>query len=345
MKQNGAKLYMVLKVWNNIRKKQFTPLYLVYGTESFLLNETKQLLFDHVLTDEEAEINFSIYDLEETPVEIAIEDAETLPFLGERRLIILQNPVFLTAGKTKEKIDHHIAKLEAYLNEPAPYSIVVFLANYEKLDERRKITKLLKQKATLIEAKKLSEAELTAWIRNRVASHSLEIDQHAIELLFTLVGDNLFLLTNEIDKLILYANGKQVINISDVETLVSRSLEQNIFELVDKVVHRKISEALRIYYDLLKQNEEPIKILSIIAGQFRLIYQAKDLARRGYGEKQIASYLKVHPYRVKLAIEQARYFSDEELVHIIQLLAESDYAMKTGTMNKKLIIEMFLFKL
>ncbi|UAC47312.1 DNA polymerase III subunit delta [Bacillus aquiflavi] len=331
---------MVFNIWKKIKKKQFASLYLVYGTEAFLINETKQLLVHHVLEKEEIEFNFSSYDLEETPIETALEDAETFPFIGDKRLIILQNPFFLTSAKGK--VDHHLAKLEAYLKEPAPYSIVVFLAPYEKLDERRKLTKELKRKAETIEGKKLNERELKEWIHERASLHSILIDEDAVDLLLLLVGTNLFLLTSEIDKLALYAKH---IDIHTVEKLVSRSLEENIFHLVDKIVHRKIDEALRIFYDLLKQNQEPIKILSIISGQFRLIYQVKELARQGYGEKQIAGYLKVHPYRVKLAAGQARFFSNEELIRKIDLLSQADYEMKTGAMNKVLIIEMFLFKL
>ncbi len=130
-----------------------------------------------------------------------------------------------------------------------------------------------------------------------------------------------------------------------VEKLVSKSLEQNIFTLIEKVVQRKLDEALRIYYDLLKQNEEPIKILALLAGQFRLIYQVKELARRGYGQQQIASFLKTHPYRVKLAAGHADKFTDEELTNLMRLIAEADYQMKTGGMNKSLLIEMLLFHL
>lgn len=336
---------VVLDVWGKIRKGQFASVYLIYGTEAYLMNETKQLLYQHVLTKEEAEFNFSIYDLEETPIDVAIEDAETLPFIGEKRLIICQNPIFLTAEKPKEKIEHHLTKLENYLKEPSPFSIIVFLATYEKLDERKKITKQLKRQATTIEAKKLNEKELKTWLRKYISSQSIDIADDGIELLISLVGPNLFLLTSEVDKLILYVNDKRFIDRTDIARLVSRSLEQSVFSLVDKIVQRKIDEAFRIYYDLLKQNEEPLKMLAIITGQFRLIYQAKDLSRRGYGEKQIAKYLRVHPYRVKLALGQARYFSDEELINIMDLLAESDYAMKTGLMDKQLLIELFLFKL
>ncbi|KAB2333932.1 DNA polymerase III subunit delta [Bacillus mesophilum] len=332
-------------IWKQIKGQRFAPVYLIYGTEPYLINETKQLLIEHSLNEDELDFNLASYDLEETPIETALEDAETLPFMGERRLILLQNPVFLTAEKPKSKVEHNVAKLEAYLKEPSPYSIVVFSGAYEKLDERKKITKQLKKTAAIVEAKKLGENELKTWIRERAALNGVQIDEEAVELMLALAGTNLFMLTSEIDKISLYADDEKRIDQKMVEKLVARSLEQNIFALVDKIVHRKIDEALRIFYDLLKQNEEPIKILAVITGQFRLIYQVKELARKGYGQNQMAGQLKIHPFRVKLAAGQAQLFDDQELSAIMSQLADADYQMKTGGMNKTMLIEMFLFKL
>lgn len=336
---------MVLDIWRKIKKREIAPIYLLYGTEAFLINETKQLLLNHILDVEEKDFNFSAYDLEETPIDVALEDAETFPFLGEKKVVFLHNPVFLTAEKTKEKVVHDLIKLEAYLKEPAPYTVMVISAPYEKLDERKKITKELKRNAELVEAKKLNEHELKNWIKDRAAGNGIEIEAAAIDQLLALVGTNMFMITTEVDKLALYAAEHNRIDVDLVEKLVARSLEQNIFTLIEKVVQRRLDEALRIYYDLLKQNEEPIKILALLAGQFRLIYQVKELSRRGYGQQQIAGYLKTHPFRVKLASGQANKFTDEELAQLMELLAEADYQMKTGGMNKSLLIEMLLFRL
>ncbi|WP_223591292.1 DNA polymerase III subunit delta [Neobacillus bataviensis] len=336
---------MVLDVWKKIKQREFAPIYLLYGTEAFLINETKQLLLNTVLGEEEKEFNFAAYDLEETPIELALEDAETFPFLGDRKVIFLHNPAFLTAEKTKEKVDHNLTRFEAYLKEPAPYTIMVISAPYEKLDERKKITKEMKRNAEIVEAKKLNEFELKNWVKTRAKSSGIEFEQDAIDQLLALSGTNMFMLSSEIEKLALYAAEKKRIDVTIVEQLVARSLEQNIFTLVEKVVQRKLDEALRIYFDLLKQNEEPIKILALLAGQFRLIYQVKELSRRGYGQQQIAGYLKTHPFRVKLALGQAASFTDEDLSHLMGLLAEADYQMKTGGMNKSLLIEMLLFRL
>lgn len=336
---------MIMEIGKQMKEKQAAPIYLLYGIESFLINETKQLLLNTILQVEEMDFNLSVYDLEETPIEEAIEDAETFPFFGEKKLLFLHNPVFLTAEKTKEKVEHNLPKFEKYLKEPAPYSVLVLVAPYEKLDERKKITKELKRTAVTVEAKKLKEHELKGWIKDRVKTTGLEITADAIERMLALAGTNLFMLSNEVDKLTLYAKDEKTIDAAIVEKLVAKSLEQTIFSLIDKVVQRKIDEALRIYYDLLKQNEEPIKILAVLAGQFRLIYQVKELARKGYGQQQIAGYLKIHPFRIKLAANQAGNFQDEELANIMELLAEADFQMKTGGMSKTLLVEMFLLRL
>ncbi|MBE6185072.1 DNA polymerase III subunit delta [Heyndrickxia ginsengihumi] len=335
----------MIDLWKKIERQQFSPLYLLYGKEDYLIQETKQKLINKVLTPEEMDFNYASYDLEETPIEVAVEDAETFPFMGEKRLVFVHNPYFLTTEKPKQKVDHHIEALEAYIQAPAPYTIFVLIGTYEKLDERKKITKLLKKHAEVGQANQLNDNDLKSWIVDRANEHGFRIGKEATEMLIELSGTNLNSLANEIDKLCLFATGEKEITLQMVEQLTARSLEQNIFKLVEKVVQRRIDEALRIYYDLLKQNEEPIKLLAVLANQFRLIYQTKELARRGYGQQQIASHLKVHPFRVKLAAGQAKLFSEEELNHIMFLLAESDYKMKTSGLRKEMIIEMFLFRI
>nr|WP_100332074.1 DNA polymerase III subunit delta [Bacillus xiapuensis] len=334
-----------MPIWKKIKNKQFSPVYLLYGNEMFLINETKHQLVHHALTQEEMDFNLASFDLEETPVETALEEAETLPFMGERKLVFLHNPLFLTAERAKEKVDHNLKKLEQYLQNPAPYTLLVFIAPYEKLDERKKLTKQMKKQAEVLEAKKLGEKELKKWLKDRAASNHVQIEEEALDHLIALAGTNLMVLTSELDKLSLYALEEKCITKEMVIKLTARSLEQDIFSLVDRVVTGKVEEAFRIYYDLLKLNEEPIKILALIASQFRLIYQTKELSRKGYGQQQIAGYLKVHPFRVKLAAGQSRRFTDEQLSAIMMMLADSDLQMKSNGMAKPMIIEMFLFKL
>ncbi|NPC93380.1 DNA polymerase III subunit delta [Bacillus sp. WMMC1349] len=336
---------MVFDVWKGLTKGDIHSVYCLYGKETFLLQETVQRIRQAVVDEETKDFNLSVFDLEEDSLELAVEDAETFPFMGERRLVIVKNPSFLTAEKKKEKHEHNLGMLEAYITQPAPYSVFVLLAPYEKLDERKKLTKLLKKHAYMVEAKELNGKETADFIKSLAKSEGKQVETEAAEELVILCNASLSAIDQEIKKLSTYIGERELIALADVKKLVARGLEQNIFELINKIVNRNRTEALQIFYDLLKQNEEPIKMMALIVNQFRLILQTKYFSQQGYGQKQIASNLKVHPFRIKLAIDQAKLFSEEELKNIIEQLAVMDYEMKTGKKDKQLLLELFLLKL
>jgi DNA polymerase-3 subunit delta len=333
---------MVVQVWKDIKKKKIEPVYCIYGNETYLIQETVSLLKKTIVDEATKDFNFSVYDLEEESIEHAVEDAETFPFMGNQRLVIAKSPSFLSSEKKKEKIDHPLDRFESYLRDPAPYTVFVLYAPYAKLDERKKITKLLKKEACMVEAKELSGSELTEFTLNLVAVEKKSISPEAAEQLILLTSGNLSAISQEVKKLCTYKINQEDITIDDVNKLVARNLEQNIFELINKIVNKQRTEALQIFYDLIKQKEEPIKMLALIINQFRLIQHVKYFQTQGYGQKQMASNIKIHPFRVKLALEQARLFSEEELKEIIKQLAEMDYEMKTGKRDKQLILELFL---
>ncbi len=336
---------MIFNVWKEIKQKKLQSIYLLLGREAFLMQETVQLIINAALNDEEKDFNLSIYDMEETSIDTAIEDAETLPFMGEKRVVIIKNPFFLTSEKKKEKVEHKLDKLEQYLNSPAPYTILLFVAPYEKLDERKKITKLLKKQSIVLEMNSLSEKDTIEWITEMAEQEVVYFSKEAIDELMVLTAGDLMILNQELKKISTYVGEGGQVTPDIIRLLVPRTLEQNIFELIDNVIHRRSSEALRIFYDLLKNNEEPIKILSLLVNQFRLILQVKELSGTGYGQQQIANTVKVHPFRVKLALQQAKLFNSDELAKILLELAEADYQMKTGKKDKQLVLELFLLKL
>jgi len=332
-----------MDVLKELKKGRFRSLYLLYGPEQYFIEEARQLLIKGALGGDNTDLNVNSFDMMEVPVEAALEEAETLPFLGDRKLVFVQNPVFFTAEKAK--IEHNVKRLEQYLQDPAPFTILVFQGRFEKLDERKKLTKLIKKQAGVLEAKRPAERELSGWIKGRAAEEGVIIEEEAIHQLLAIAGFNLSVLSMEIMKLALHAGPGNEITEESVTALTARTLESDIFRLVDRIVTGNLPEALRIYYDLIRLNEEPLKILAVIAGQFRLIYQVKELMKKGYGQQQVAGHLKVHPFRVKIAGGQARAFSDGQLAAIVQMLAESDYEMKSSGMDKKMIIELFFFRL
>ncbi|MDR9795824.1 DNA polymerase III subunit delta [Aeribacillus composti] len=336
---------MIVDLWNSFKKKQFQSLYLFYGKESFLLNETIRKLLTEAISEDEREFNYSVYDMEETNIETAVEDGETMPFLGERRMVVVKNPYFLTSEKKKEKVEHNLKKLEQYVENPAPFTVFVFLLPHEKIDERKKLTKQIKKAATVVEMNSFSEEETVKWIKEKAEAENVAMEKEAIDELMEKTSGNLMIIDKEMEKLCAYVGSGNKLTAEIVKQLVARSLEQNVFDLIDAVVKKKTEEAFKIFYDLLKINEEPIKILSLLTQQFRLLYQVKQLSKSGYGQDRMASSLKVHPFRIKLALKQEKQFSASELQSIIKALAETDFEIKTGKKDRQLALEFLLLKL
>lgn len=327
-----------------INKGQLAPVYLFLGTESYLAESGRRELTNQVLAEDEMDLNFGAYDMEEIPVGVALDDAESVPFFGDKRLVIIDRPTFFTAEKSKQKLEHDLVWLENYLNNPPEFTVLAFFAPYEKLDERKKITKLVKKVATVVEVKTLSEKEVRHFLKELIANEDYQISPEAFELLIQLTDAKLSTAMSELPKLFLFASDTKQITKSAVNELVAKSLEQNIFALVEYVLKKRVADALTLYQDLLLQKEDPIKINAILMTQFRLLIQVKILEKKGYQQGDIAGMLKVHPYRVKLAIQQARKFSEQVLVTAFDGLVEAEYRLKTGQGDKEMQFELFVLQ-
>ncbi|GGF83531.1 DNA polymerase III subunit delta [Paenibacillus aceti] len=328
-----------------IKQGKISPLYLCYGTEKYQIQQFIALLQEQVVDPDQRDFALAHFDLTETPVEVVIEEAETPPFLAERKLIIAKDSALFTAGRDGSKIEHKVETLLDYSKNPAEYSVIVFVVNSEKLDERKKVVKAIKSAGIALSFLPVSGAELVQWVVREVESRGSRIGTDAAEALIASAGVQMSALAVEVDKLCLYAGPGGKIEPATVEQLVARSTEQNVFVMVENIANLKLDKALDIFYELLKQREEPIKIAALIARQFRIMLQVKDLARQSYSQQQIASQLSLHPYAVKIAGEQARKFDAAMLRSILSELAELDYKMKSGRIDKVLGLEMFLLKL
>ncbi|MWV45325.1 DNA polymerase III subunit delta [Paenibacillus sp. HJL G12] len=328
-----------------IKQGEISPFYLLYGTEKYQMNEFVTVLEDQVLTPEERDFALVHYDLSDTPLQAVVEEAEMVPFMVPRKLILVQDASVFTAGKDNAKMEHRVESLLEYMKNPAEYSVLVFLVNQEKLDERKKVVKEMKTKGTLLSFTPLGSEDLLKWIGKKVKERDCTLEAGAAEMVVRNAGTQLQTLSAEIDKLCLYAGKGGAISINVVEQLIARNTEQNVFALVEDIANLRVDRALGIFYELLKQKEEPIKIAALIARQFRIILQVKDLGGQSYSQQQIASQLSLHPYAVKIAGEQARKFQAAQLKQILSRLGTLDFQMKTGAIDKVLGLELFLLRL
>ncbi|MFB5677234.1 DNA polymerase III subunit delta [Paenibacillus terreus] len=328
-----------------IRKGDIAPVYLLYGTEKYQMTQFVDMLQKHIIEEEHREFAVIPYDLTDTPLEAVVEEAETVPFLVPKKLVLVRDAGVFTAGKDGGKVEHRLDTLAAYIENPAEYSVIVFMVHADKLDERKKIVKQIKNTAAVITFSPLSSEELLSWVEKRAGERHVGLEAGAAAALVRNAGTGLQALAAEIDKLCLFAGEGGTIGVKDIDSLVARSTEQNVFVMVEELANLRMENALSIFYELLKQREEPIKIAALITRQFRIILQVKELAQQSYSQQQVAGQLGLHPYAVKIAGEQARRFRPERLRWILNELAELDYRMKTGAVDKVLGMELFFLKL
>lgn len=313
-------------------------IYLFYGIEDYLIQKE----IDNIKQKNNIEeISISRYDLTNTNIEKIIEDCEMNSMFTDKKVIIVNNSYIFTGQSKKGQIEQNLEALEKYLNNPNIDTLLIFISDSEKLDERKKIVKLIKQKGIV------KEFNTTTNINNIVKSffNDYKISDSSITKLINRVGNNLPLLEEEAEKLKLYKDDIKEINDEDILKITNKNVDLDIFKLIDNIIMKNKKVAIETYNEMIKYGEEPIKILIMIASQIRLMYQTKLLYKKGYTEKDSASLLGIHPYRVKLATEKGRKYTESDLLMYLDNLADLDSKIKQSNVDKKMAIELFILKI
>mgnify|MGYP003301959977 CR=1 FL=1 len=308
-------------------------LYLIYGLEKYLIdNEIKKILTENSIE----KINVVNYNLEEDNLKDIIEDAQTISMFGDKKAIIVDNSFIFTGKNLKNDINLEL--LLDYFKNYNPDTILIFYVIHEKLDERKKIVKEIKKIATIKEFNKSSNSN--SIVKDMFDDYCINFAD--INLLIDRVGNNLEILSQEIYKIKCFKDKDKDITRDDIINLTAKNIDIDIFSFIDTLINRDKNKTLETYYEMLKNGEEPIKILVILANQFRIMYQAKQLYKMGYSGNDIASSLGIHPYRIKLALEKVRNYDSNSLLNYLSKLADLDYDIKIGNIDAGLGLELFI---
>ena len=310
--------------------------YLLYGLENFLIEkEIKNIINKNNIED----INISKYDLEINTIKEILDDANTVSLFSSKKLIIVENS-FIFSRVTTKKVDN-IELLEEYLKQNNLDVMILFINHNEKLDSVKKIVKIMKENGKILEFNPIKNINSTV----KTMFDDYKLESGIIDLLINRVGNNLEMLYQEIEKLKLYKIDDKIINKQDVLSLTTEIIDIDIFKFVDDIINKNKNNAIKTYKELLKLNEEPIKIIALIASKFRLMYQASLLAKKGYTEDQISEILNVHKYPVHLAILAGYKYNPKILLKHLNNLADLDIGIKSGEKDKDLALELFILSL
>lgn len=310
--------------------------YLLYSLEKFLLNRE----IDNIKKNNDIEdINISHFDLNTDLIEDVIEDAETFSMFADKKMIIVSNSLVFSAKKNN--IEQNLEVLEHYLNNFNPSTILVFTLNDSKLDERKKITKLVKKIGSVKEIN--DQTNINSLVKEMFGEY--KIDNKNITLFIDRVGTNLDIINQEINKIKIYKDNDKNITEEDILNLTHENIEANLFLLIDEIISNNKSNALNIYHELIKLNEEPIAIIISLANKIRSLYQTKELFSKGYKETDIASILGVKPGYLYYMRDSLKKYDSKTLLSLLNKLGELDFNIKKGIIDKESALELFIIEI
>ena len=296
-----------------------------------------------------ADLNFAHFDMKEATYKDIELELLSLPFFADEKIVILDHFVDITTAKKRYLTDDELKAFEEYLGNPSPTSKLVIFAE-GKLDSKRRLVKLLKRDAKVFEAIEPKEQELRAYFQKWSQRQGLTFAEKSFDHLLIKSGFQF----SEIQKnLIFLQSYKADSNITeeDIVQAIPKTLQDNIFDLTQLILAKKIDQARDLVKDLTLQGEDEIKLIAIMLGQFRLYTQVKILQESGQTESQMVSSLgnylgrNPNPYQIKFALRDSRRLSLDFLQNSIRYLIQADYQIKTGVYEKGYLFERALLQI
>ena len=296
-----------------------------------------------------ADLNFAYFDMKEVDYNSLELELVSLPFFADEKIVILDHFVDITTAKKRYLTDDELKSFEDYLENPLPSSKLVIFAE-GKLDSKRRLVKLLKRDATVFEAIEPKEQEIRAYFQKWAQELGLTFAGKSFEQLLIKSGFQF----SDIQKNLLFLQAYRdngVITEEDIVEAIPKTLQDNIFDLTQLILGKKIDQARDLVKDLTLQREDEIKLIAIMLGQFRLYTQVKILLESGQTESQMVSSLghylgrNPNPYQIKFALRDTRALSLNFLQDSIRYLIQADYQIKTGVYEKGYLFEKALLQI
>lgn len=309
--------------------------YLIYGEDTFR-RKSYEDKFRKNTVDEAAQImNVSVFNDVKTTAGQVIEAAETFPFLSDRRFILVKDCGFLSEGKKAES-----DLLAEYISNMSDTACILF--SEEKADKRLKLYKAIDKAGICEEIKPFDEKSLIDLISRKLAKSGIKITRPLCAYMVRNSGQNVELLSADTDKLIAYLDGKDKVNVEDIDAICSKTSEVKVFDMVNAMIAGNSERALEIYRNLLNLSESPFMVLSLISRQFRIILKSKSMSGSGIPNAEIAKKIGVPPFAVSGALKQANSFSYKMICKALNACLQTDYGIKLGKVEPETAVEMLI---
>ena len=341
------------EVFQDITAGRFVPAYLLYGEERFLIDELFAALGKAYLGEDPGYGQEKI-DGAELTLEQALLRLGEASLFASRKLLLVKEPPYLAAKKSEsreggeEKGEKPAELLKKFIagekTQDIPSRIIVFRA--KKVDKRRRLFKLLGKEAVVVHCAPLRRNELGRWIREQAARRGKKIEPAAVQRLLWSGENDLYTLSNELDKYSLYlGEGEAAITAAVVGKLFSGDIRSNVFALTDALSEGSMERALRALALLERKREEPLKIFFMLTRHYRLLLGARSLREEKIPSARHPRELGVSPFEAGKVFKQSAAFSRESLEEIIIALQKIDRRIKTGRIPPRQALELAMARI
>lgn len=315
-------------------------IYLISSNSYRLMNEElKNIIGDN---------SYTSFDLNATELDDVLEEASYFSLFDEKKYMVVKNANIFGSSKKKsggeEVTSKKDEKLIKYLEEPNTNTVLIFTIN-GKIDSKKRICKIIKERYKLIQLEDLKPKEIYAKLDKSLKNDGYKIDSNTGYYIINNSQNNYDLVMNEVDKIKLYYGKGCSVKLEDVCNIVSRNIEDNNFKFIDSIINRDIKEAFKIYDDLMLQKVEPIMLMSMIAKDIRNTLLVKKMIG-SKSKREIMSTLGInYDFQIDKLINNSYSFKEQQLEEYLVLLCDLDYKIKRGKISNKLALEMFILNI
>lgn len=303
-----------------IEQRQFPPLLLLYGEDTFSLQRTVVHLQRVAIPDDARDFNYIQFQGREARAAAIIDVARTFPVFATHRLVLVKDSQQLPA----QELD----ALLPYLSDPVRETLLVLVA--DKVDGRRKFFVEFKKRGELVEFKKPYDNQIPALARELAREQGLTFTEDALALFCRRVAGDLQEIHAELLKLAAFLGGQTLIDAPDVAAVVSDSRSESAFALTDALGRQDLPTALRLLGRLLDDGNAPLQLLALTARHFRQLWRLRELLDQGAAKAEMQKEIGINPYFLEGLLTQARRFPAGHYREVFEALLETDLALKSS---------------
>ncbi len=315
-------------IQEDIKNHDFRRVYLLYGPEKYLRAQYRKKLVDALVPAGE-EMNFHHYEGKNADAQEIISQAETMPFFADRRVILVEGSGFFKG---------QAGALADYLSELPEYVVIIF--SEDEVDRRSRLFKAVQKNGHAAEFTVQDSDTLIRWVLGRLNREGRKIKRADMEHFLSVTGTDMANISSELDKLLSYTLGREVITRADIDAVCVPQVTSQIFDMVRLVAEHQQKKALRLYYDLLALKEPPMRILYLLAREFNQILLVRELQAAHLPNREIAAKAGIPAFAVSKYGALCRRYTSPQLRAIIEELTEAEEAVKTGRLGDVLSVEL-----